>query len=52
MKENHSINEDKVNIIKLIEIGTSYAVISERYGIRDWQCVTSIRIIITIQSTV
>jgi len=49
MKMDHSINEDKVNII---EIGTSCAVISEHYGMRDRQCVTSITIIITIQCTV
>jgi len=33
--------EDKVNIIKLIETGTSY-VISTHYRMRDWQCATLI----------
>ena len=39
-----------MNIIKLIDMGTSYAIISKRYGIQDQQCVTSIRI--SYQNTV
>ena len=33
--------EDKVNIIKLIETRTSYAI-SKHYGMRDRQCATLI----------
>jgi len=41
-----------IHVIKLIEIRTSYAVVSEYYEMRDQQCVTSRGIIITIRCTV
>jgi len=42
----------KVNIIKLIQTGTSYAIISECYGIGRSTVCDTIRIIITTQYTV